>query len=79
MKKRAGLALLPSEQDHMVECAVGPWCLGTLLELAEATGCRRGEVLAFRWSDIQDGAAFVDRSLCQTRGGLIFTSTKTEV
>ena len=25
VKKRAGLTLLPSEQDHMVECAVGPW------------------------------------------------------
>jgi integrase len=78
MKKRSGLALLPSEQDQMVECAVGPWCLGTFLEVASATGCRRGEVLALRWSDIQDGAAFVDRSLCQTRGGLIFKSTKTE-
>jgi integrase len=44
MKKRAGLALLPSEQDRMVECAVGPWCLGTFLEMATATGCRRGEV-----------------------------------
>jgi integrase len=78
MKKRAGLALLPSEQDHMVECAVGPWCLGTFLEMASATGCRRGEVLALRWSDIRDGAAFVDRSLCQTRDGLTFKSTKTE-
>ena len=78
MKKHAGLALLPSEQDRMVECAVGPWCLGTFLEMATATGCRRGEVLALRWSDIQDGAAFVDRSLCQTRGGISFKSTKTE-
>jgi integrase len=78
MKKRAGMALLPSEQDRMVECAVGPWCLGTFLEMATATGCRRGEVLALRWSDIRDGAAFVDRSLSQTRAGLIFKSTKTE-
>ena len=78
VKKRVGMALLPSEQDRMVECAVGPWCLGTFLEMAAATGCRRGEVLALRWSDIRDGAAFVDRSLCQTRDGLIFKSTKTE-
>jgi integrase len=78
MKKRTGLALLPSEQDRMIECAVGPWCLGTFLEMATATGCRRGEVLALRWSDIRDGAAFVDRSLSQTRDGLIFKSTKTE-
>jgi integrase len=79
VKKRAGLALLPSEQNQMVECAVGPWCLGTFLEMASATGCRRGEVLALRWSDIRDGAAFVERSLSQTRVGLIFKSTKTEV
>jgi integrase len=46
--------------------------------MATATGCRRGEVLALRWSDIRDGAAFVDRSLSQTRAGLIFKSTKTE-
>jgi integrase len=72
------MALLPSEQDRMVECAVGPWCLGTFLEMATATGCRHGEILALRWCDIQDGAAFVDRSLSQTRDGLIFKSTKTE-
>jgi integrase len=78
MKKRAGLALLPSEQDRMVECAVGPWCLGAFLELSAATGCRRGEVLALRWPDIRDGAVFIDRSLCQTRNGLVFKGTKTD-
>src|ERR1035441_10758569 len=78
VKKQAGLALLPSEQDQMVVNAVGPWCLGTFLELAEATGCRRGEVLALRWCDIRNDAAFVDRSLCQTKEGISFKSTKTE-
>ena len=78
VKKRVGMALLPSEQDRMIECAVGPWCLPTFLEMASATGCRRGEVLALRWSDIRDGAVFIDRSLCQTRDGLMFKSTKTE-
>jgi integrase len=78
VKKQAGLALLPSEQDQMVVNAVKPWCLGTFLELAEATGCRRGEVLALRWCDIRNDAAFVDRSLCQTKEGISFKSTKTE-
>ena len=32
-----------------------------------------------RWCDIRNDAAFVDRSLCQTRDGLTFKSTKTEV
>ena len=46
--------------------------------MASATGCHRGEVLALRWCDIRNDAAFVDRSLCQTRDGLTFKSTTTE-
>jgi len=78
VRKRIGMALLPSEQDRLTQCATGPWCLPVFLDVAAATGARRGEVLALRWSDIRDGTAFVDRSLCQTRDGLIFKSTKTE-
>jgi integrase len=78
LKKRAGLALLPSEQDLLTACSLGPWCLQTFLEMCVATGCRRGEVLALRWSDIRNNKVFVDRSLCQTRDGLVYKSTKTE-
>src|ERR1019366_7876003 len=78
VKKRSGMALIPSEQDRMVECAVGPWCHPPFLEMSRATGARLGDVLALRWCDIRDGAAFVDRSLCQTKAGLEFKSTKTE-
>ena len=39
---------------------------------------RRGEVLALRWSDISGITVFIERSLCQTRDGLVFKSTKTE-
>jgi integrase len=46
--------------------------------MASATGCRRGEVLALRWCDIRNDAAFADRPLRQTRDGLVFKSTKTE-
>ena len=38
----------------------------TYLEIAAATGCRRGELLALRWSDIVDGCAMIARSLTQT-------------
>jgi len=38
-----------------MEAASGPWCMRAYLEIAAATGCRRGELLALRWSDIQDG------------------------
>src|SRR6266853_88394 len=78
VRKRIGMALLPSEQDRLTQCATGPWCLPVFLDLAAATGARRGEVLALRWSDVKGTIVFVDRSLCQTRDGLVFKSTKTE-
>lgn len=58
--------------------ASGPWCTKPFLQLAVATGCRRGEILALRWSDIEDGRAHINRSLTQTRAGLECKSTKTE-
>jgi integrase len=78
-KKRQGMAFIPSEQTLLIKSATGPWCLPTLLEVAAATGARRGEMLALRWSDIQDGREMViARSLTQTRRGLEFKGTKTE-
>ena len=53
VRKRIGMALLPSEQDRLTQCATGPWCLPVFLDVAAATGARRGEVLALRWSDIK--------------------------
>jgi integrase len=46
--------------------------------MVAATGCRRGEMLALRWSDIQDGRAMISRSLTQTRDLLEFKVTKTD-
>ena len=77
-KKRHGMALLPAEQMLMIESATGPWCLAMFLELSAATGARRGEVLALRWSDIDGGDAVISRSLTQTKRGLEFKGTKTE-
>jgi integrase len=54
-KKHRGLALTPAQQALVFESATGPWCLSTLLEVAAATGGRRGEVLALRWSDTKRG------------------------
>jgi integrase len=78
VRKRIGMALLPSEQDRLSQCATGPWCLSVFLDVAAASGARRGEVLALRWSDLKGMTIFIDRSLCQTRDGLVFKSTKTE-
>jgi integrase len=51
-----------------------------LIELALATGCRRGELLAFEWSDLDWGkrAIVIRRSLEQTADGLRVKNTKSE-
>ena len=77
-KKRRGMALTPVQQRLLIDSATEPWCLATFLEVCAGTGARRGEVLALRWSDIQDGRAVITRSLTQTNAGLAFKSTKTE-
>jgi integrase len=77
-KKHYGIALTPTQQDLLIKSATSPWCLPTFLEMSAATGARRGEVLALRWSDIQDGRAIIARSLTQTKHVLEFKGTKTE-
>jgi integrase len=77
-QKRKGIALTPAQQRLLIEAASGCWCIRPFLELDAATGARRGEVLALRWSDYIDGAVFIVRSLAQTKKGLEFKSTKTE-
>jgi integrase len=72
------IALTPAQQTMVLESASGPWCMRTYLEVAAATGCRRGELLALSWSDIVDGRAMIARSLTQTRDALEFKCTKTE-
>jgi integrase len=76
--KRQGMALTPQQQALMRDTASGPWCLAAFIEVAAATGARRGEVLALRWSDIVDGRATIKRSLSQTRKSLGVKGTKSE-
>jgi integrase len=78
VKKHHGIAFTPAVQKMVIEAATSPWCLRTYLERVAATGCRRGEMLALRWSDIVDGRAMIARSLTQTRELLQFKSTKSE-
>jgi len=51
-----------------------------LLVLASATGCRRGELLALEWSDLDESTSeiSVSKSLEQTKAGLRIKSTKSE-
>src|SRR5450759_791223 len=78
VQKHIGLALARQEQDVLAGAQIGPWCLPVFLEMADATGARRGEVLAARWCDIKGSAFHLTRSLSQTREGLEFKNTKTE-
>jgi integrase len=66
VKKHLAIALTPAQQDMLLGAASGPWCMRTYLQVASATGCRRGELLALRWADIVDGCAIIARSLTQT-------------
>ena len=77
-KKSYVVALTPGQQALLIAAATNPWCLGTFLELAAATGARRGELLALRWADLLDGRAIISRSLCQTKAGVAFKGTKSE-
>ena len=78
VKKHYGIALSPAQQEILLDTASGPWCMPVFLEVCAGTGARRGEVLALRWADIQDGRATFARSLSQTKQGLTFKGTKSE-
>jgi integrase len=77
-RRHRGVALTVAQQETLVAAATSPWCLPVFLGVVAATACRRGEILALRWSDIRDGRATIARSLCQTKGGALeFKTTKT--
>ena len=76
-RKKSGLALTPAQLRLAIDASTGCWCLPAFLELSSATGARRGELLALRWSDVQGNELFITRSLSQTRAGLGFKGTKT--
>ena len=77
-KKHRRTALVPTEQMLLIQTATGPWCLPMFLELSAATGARRGELLALRWSDLANGDVVITRSLTQTKQLLGFKGTKTD-
>lgn len=77
-KKRRGLALTPAQTRILITAATSPWCLSAFLELCSATGARRGEILALRWSDIENDRLVIGRSLSQTKQAISFKGTKTD-
>jgi integrase len=79
VKKHHGVALTVAQTQLLLQSATEFWCMASFLELSVALGGRRGEILALRYSDIRDGRATIARSLTQTRRGLEFKGTKSEM
>jgi integrase len=72
-------AVLDTEKLRLLFDRARSTRLYPLIVLASATGCRRGELLALEWSDLDDvGKLRVSKSLEQTRAGLRVKGTKSD-
>jgi integrase len=81
VRKREAVALAPEHAELVLSVGTGFWCRPVYLHAADALGCRRGELLAVRWSDWRNGEFRIARSLTQFRDAagqvrLEFKSTK---
>jgi len=68
----------PPSVDQVIkflEAVDGPF--GTFIEVAAATGARRGEVCALQWGDIGEDSIVIRRSISQVPGELVVTDGKT--
>jgi integrase len=74
--RKEGIAFSIDEQSLLLQASRAHWALPMILEVSAATGARRGEVLALRWSDTANGKVSLLRSLSQTKAGLFFKTTK---
>jgi integrase len=70
-------SLTPEELQSLRLACRGDWTFG-LIELAMATGARRGELLALQWSDLDllRRTITISKSLEQTRAGLRIKAPK---
>jgi integrase len=78
-KPRRGTALTPTQLRLLIDSATGCWCLQPFLELSAATGARRGEILALRWPDLQDGAVLSRVPFPRRRQGLRSRRPRTDL
>lgn len=67
---------LPTEQAMMVALSCAGGDLAVALRLALATGMRRGELVALRWSDLRGTDLHVERALVDANGAVLSKSTK---
>jgi integrase len=79
VERKEAKALDMEATEWFIDAARGHW-LYPILVFAAATGCRRGEILALKWTDLalnsDTGIAHISRSLEQTRNGLRMKNTK---
>jgi len=70
-ERKDARSLTPAEIQALREACRGDWIF-PLIELALATGARRGELLALTWADLDwiGGAVTISKSVEQTRAGL---------
>ena len=70
-------ALAPEEIQRLRDACRSDWTF-PIVELSLATGCRRGELLALTWADIDwpSSTLSINRSVEQTRAGLRLKSPK---
>lgn len=69
---------IPDPRDTAERLETIPGRVGALLRLALATGCRRGELLALTWRDIDGATLRVSKGLVDGRGGATVQPPKTE-
>ena len=71
IQKGDARSLTPAEMESLLAACLNDWT-HPFVQVAMATGCRRGELLALEWPDVdlQTGTIVVSKSLEQTRGGL---------
>ena len=71
---------IPVVRTLLAAAAAADPGLATWLQIAVATGARRGEICALRWADVDlnDATVRIERSVSATKNtGIIFKSTKT--
>jgi integrase len=75
--KNDEVEILTPDQIRAVRDALKEHRLYPIISLGLATGCRMGELLALRWSDVDANSVRIGRSLEQTKAGLRFKDPKT--
>lgn len=68
VRKRRAVTVASADLDLILAAGTGDstfWCRPQYLAAADALGSRRGELLALRWSDRQNGRFHISRNLIQ--------------